>query len=957
MPATPDAAPRPPPRLATPKRTTLGVCAMAKKTQSKPMREILSRLPGDAFEIVIFEESVILEAAVEAWPVVECLIAFHSSGFPLDKAIQYAKLRKPFVVNDLRRQHLLRDRRLVYATLARAGVPTPRHVCVNRDRDVEQKIEELDDAIIIDGVKIEKPFVEKPVDSDDHNIRVYYPTSAGGGCKRLFRKVGNQSSKYEPDLHSIRREGSYLYEEFVDTQGTDVKVYSVGPYYGHAEARKSPTLDGVVLRGADGKELRYPVILSWVEKDVAFKIYHAFRQTVCGFDILRTHDGACLVCDVNGWSFVKKSRKYYDDCAALLAAILRGRDGRIVDMRPPPRELPPSPPKICSRPQSPSGLAPSRRELRCVIAVVRHGDRTPKRKLKVKTTHPSIVQIHRDRCKTPKKEVKLKESKDLRAFSSTLKAILLKDDIDAFRKIREVLKSHKLDDEEELLGGVFFSGCKLQLKPLKWEDDETTEVQVVLKWGGVLTELGAQHATALGAHFRRHMYPTTGGQGLLRLHATFRHDLKIRTSDEGRVMKTGAAFTKGLLELEGEISPILVSLIHRGRSDVHMLDRAGNHEAQELLALSKAHVSRCFQVDVELRGPDSDDEDAASSDSKFAQRRRFIAPDGPDSVLRALRDLGNPLRALRDLYDEMSSFIEKVSQKPCTEQLYMGESFGVWLDSWKCIRKEFYDQKAYDLSKIPEIFDKLRFDARHNALTLSFDAGFGVLVKKASTLSQAVAPLEFGSAAEPRRQAAWHVSRALLDKISFDLRTARGDTEDSGLHFQLDDHPEHLADSEIKSHWRAVRSRLYFTSESHLHALLDALRLNEHGTESVVDDAGRRWLSAVPELSYLSHVVFRLWEDTSYDTNAEGRYSVEVQVSPGTPFVPLETSDEAPPTLPLHSFARVSSAALERYLGGKHDVNSEENVAKARVLYEGLADSLEACAGGGVLRGGARLKV
>ena len=41
-------------------------------------------------------------------------------------------------------------------------------------------------------------------------------------------------------------------------------------------------------------------------------------------------------------------------------------------------------------------------------------------------------------------------------------------------------------------------------------------------------------------------------------------------------MKTGAAFTKGLLELEGDISPILVSLIHRGRSDVNMLDRAGN---------------------------------------------------------------------------------------------------------------------------------------------------------------------------------------------------------------------------------------------------------------------------------------------------------------------------------------------------------------------------------------------
>ena len=50
-----------------------------------------------------------------------------------------------------------------------------------------------------------------------------------------------------------------------------------------------------------------------------------------------------------------------------------------------------------------------------------------------------------------------------------------------------------------------------------------------------------------------------GGGGLLRLHSTFRHDLKIKTSDEGRVMKTAAAFAKGFLELEGDLTPILVS--------------------------------------------------------------------------------------------------------------------------------------------------------------------------------------------------------------------------------------------------------------------------------------------------------------------------------------------------------------------------------------------------------------
>lgn len=39
------------------------------------------------------------------------------------------------------------------------------------------------------------------------------------------------------------------------------------------------------------------------------------------------------------------------------------------------------------------------------------------------------------------------------------------------------------------------------------------------------------------------------GCGLLRLHSTYRHDLKIYASDEGRVQMTAAAFAKVILSL------------------------------------------------------------------------------------------------------------------------------------------------------------------------------------------------------------------------------------------------------------------------------------------------------------------------------------------------------------------------------------------------------------------------
>ena len=47
---------------------------------------------------------------------------------------------------------------------------------------------------------------------------------------------------------------------------------------------------------------------------MARTIQREFKQNVCGFDLLRSK-GKSYVCDVNGFSLVKSSKKYYFDCA------------------------------------------------------------------------------------------------------------------------------------------------------------------------------------------------------------------------------------------------------------------------------------------------------------------------------------------------------------------------------------------------------------------------------------------------------------------------------------------------------------------------------------------------------------------------------------------------------------------------------------------------------------------
>ncbi|XP_036110755.1 inositol hexakisphosphate and diphosphoinositol-pentakisphosphate kinase 1 isoform X6 [Molossus molossus] len=856
----------------------VGICAMTKKSKSKPMTQILERLCRfDYLTVIILGEDVILNEPVENWPSCHCLISFHSKGFPLDKAVAYSKLRNPFLINDLAMQYYIQDRREVYRILQEEGIDLPRYAVLNRDpaRPEECNLIEGEDQVEVNGAVFPKPFVEKPVSAEDHNVYIYYPSSAGGGSQRLFRKIGSRSSVYSPES-SVRKTGSYIYEEFMPTDGTDVKVYTVGPDYAHAEARKSPALDGKVERDSEGKEIRYPVMLTAMEKLVARKVCVAFKQTVCGFDLLRAN-GHSFVCDVNGFSFVKNSMKYYDDCAKILG-------NTIMRELAPQFQIPWSIPTEAEDIPIVPTTSGTMMELRCVIAIIRHGDRTPKQKMKMEVTHPRFFSLFDKHGGYKTGKLKLKRPEQLQEVLDITRLLLAELEKEPGGEIEE--KTGKLEQLKSVLEMYgHFSGInrKVQLTYYPHGVKGSNEGQdpqqealapsllLVLKWGGELTPAGRVQAEELGRAFRC-MYP--GGQGdyagfpgcgLLRLHSTFRHDLKIYASDEGRVQMTAAAFAKGLLALEGELTPILVQMVKSANMN-GLLDSDGE-SLSSCQHRVKAQLHHILQRDAPF-GPEDYDQ---------------LAPTGSTSILNSMAVIQNPVKVCDQVFaliENLTHQIQKRMQDPKSLdlQLYHSETLELMLQRWNKLERDFRQKSGrYDISKIPDIYDCVKYDVQHNA-SLGLQ-GTTELLRLSKALADVVIPQEYGISREEKLEIAVGFCLPLLRKILLDLQRTHEDEYSRG----------------VLSPGRHVRTRLYFTSESHVHSLLSVFRygglLDE--TQDAQWQRALAYLSAISELNYMTQIVIMLYEDNTQDPLSEERFHVELHFSPGVKGVEEEGSAPA----------------------------------------------------------------
>ena len=119
----------------------------------------------------------------------------------------------------------------------------------------------------------------------------------------------------------------------------------------------------------------------------------------------------------------------------------------------------------------------------------------------------------------------------------------------------------------------------------------------------------------------------------LRLHSTYRHDLKIYSSDEGRVQITAAAFAKGLLALEthkGELTPILASLVTK---DAKLLDFV-THEVEAEILHAKNKLYRMM-----TKGDPGDDDGNANTDANHGSIPSNDTAGDNTNVITSTREL------------------------------------------------------------------------------------------------------------------------------------------------------------------------------------------------------------------------------------------------------------------------------------------------------------------------------
>lgn len=700
----------------------------------------------------------------------------------------------------------------------------------------EVSLREDGNAILIDGHVLEKPFVEKPVSGEDHNVYIYF---RNGGGRRLFRKVGNKSSDLDPTLNHPRTDGSYIYEKFVDVDNSeDIKVYTVGKEYTHAETRKSPVVDGVVRRNTEGKEIRFITSLTEEETSWAAKICEGFGQRVCGFDMLRCDNGRkSQVIDVNGWSFVKGNDSYYDKAAEILVTLCM---------------------RLSSSPDRTLAAADGTSQevttwmLKANVTVYRHADRTPKQKLKFNFpiaepwTQPFVTLLNGER-----EEIILREKEQLKRIATAVeeaKALGASGE--------ELTKLTQLNNA--LFSKLDLPGTKAQLKPVYTKRSgphgrrSLTKLTLVFKWGGEFTHSARYQSRDLGENMKK---------DISIMNKEVLQNVKIFTSSERRVISSAEIFAAALCDSQYSAPSSTTS--SRSSTDGGGIVNGVPKEAQQ--PYTPGPLTLIIRKDL------LDDSNAAKDLMDDVKKRLKILLRPGESEKRPELTWPKsmkkePVEVVKEVIELLSSFrdimrrnyetlnVDKIQERWCC-----GDEPWLFRERWEKLFEDFCDveQKKFDPSRVSELYDTIKYCALHHRTFLFAifneqgiaavpqDRKLHELYGRAKALFDLVAPQEYGIEPDEKEEIGVLTSLPLLQNVVQDLEAARNNG-DSSL-------------------------TLYFTKESHIHTLVNLV------LQSGLPIANRR----IPELDYCSHITFELYERNKGRGKSDKEYSIKLSLSEG----------------------------------------------------------------------------
>lgn len=179
--------------------------------------------------------------------------------------------------------------------------------------------------------------------------------------------------------------------------------------------------------------------------------------------------------------------------------------------------------------------------------------------------------------------------------------------------------------------------------------------------------------------------------------------------------------------LPGDLPPILVSLVHKEKGSMHMLDPSGNKEVKMELDECKEKITANLQKNVDVNNAPPE------------VLEQLVGPQELTSLHKVLKDVGNPRKTLLRIHQTMGELIDQLEEmlglmgsgdelrieggeglkgeheddiQLSGVKLYKGETLLELCERWRFLFKNLYDpdNDEFDLSRIPDVHDNVRFE-------------------------------------------------------------------------------------------------------------------------------------------------------------------------------------------------------------------------------------------------------